>query len=54
MKGIQEGEGSSQPPAWWLIAVVPGTVIVVAGLTFIPARIGARRPVAGILQSETA
>ena len=34
--------------------MVLGTVIVVAGLAFIPARIGARRPVAGILQSETA
>jgi putative ABC transport system permease protein len=49
-----QGGTTSQPPAWWLIAVVLGTVIVVAGLAFIPARIGARRPVAGILQSETA
>ena len=42
------------PPAWWLLAVVLGTTVVVAGLTAIPARIGARRPVAEILQSETA
>jgi putative ABC transport system permease protein len=47
-----EGGSASQPPAWWLVAVVLGTVIAVAGLTSIPARIGARRPVAGILQSE--
>jgi ABC-type antimicrobial peptide transport system permease subunit len=47
------GQGSG-PPAPWLIAVVLGTLIVVAGLTAIPARIGARRPVAEILQSETA
>jgi putative ABC transport system permease protein len=47
----QEGN-VSQPPAWWLIAVVAGTVIAVAGLTALPARFGARRPVAEILQSE--
>jgi hypothetical protein len=34
--------------------MVLGTVLVVAVLTVIPARIGARRPVAGILQAETA
>jgi putative ABC transport system permease protein len=45
---------TSGPPAPWLIAVVLGTLIVMAGLTAIPARIGARRPVAEILQSETA
>jgi energy-coupling factor transporter ATP-binding protein EcfA2 len=44
---------ASQPPAWWLAAVVIGTVIVIAGLTAIPARFGARRPVAEILQGET-
>jgi ABC-type lipoprotein release transport system permease subunit len=42
------------PPLWWLVAVVLGTVVVVAGLTTIPARFGARRPVAPILQSELA
>jgi ABC-type glutathione transport system ATPase component len=42
------------PPLSWLIAAVLGTLLVVAGLTAIPARIGARRPVAEILQSETA
>ena len=49
-----QGGSASQPPAWWLIAVVLGTVIAVAGLTAIPARIGARRPVTEILHSETA
>ena len=44
---------ASQPPAWWLITVVIGTVIATAGLTAIPARFGARRPVAEILQGET-
>jgi putative ABC transport system permease protein len=42
------------PPAWALLGVILGTALVVAGLTTIPARIGARRPVAEILQSETA
>jgi ABC-type lipoprotein release transport system permease subunit len=40
------------PPTWQLAAVVLGTVLAVAGLVAIPARIGARRPVAQILQSE--
>ena len=42
------------PPAWWLIAAVLGTLLVVVGLTIIPARIGARRSPAEILQSEFA
>jgi putative ABC transport system permease protein len=45
---------TTMPPLWQLLAVVPGTVLVVAGLTAIPARISARRPVADILQSELA
>jgi putative ABC transport system permease protein len=49
-----QGGNASQPPAWWLIAAVLGTVIAVAGLTAIPARFGARRPVAETLQSGTA
>ena len=47
-------ETTTVPPLWQLLAVVPGTVLVVAGLTTIPARIGARRPVAEILQAELA
>jgi putative ABC transport system permease protein len=47
--------GETVPPAaLWLAAVVLGTLHAVAVLTSIPARIGARRPVAEILQSETA
>jgi putative ABC transport system permease protein len=42
------------PPASWLLATVLGTLVAVAGLTTIPARIGARRSVAEILHSETA
>jgi putative ABC transport system permease protein len=42
------------PPALWLVAAVPGTVLVVAALTSVPARIGLRRPVAEMLQTESA
>jgi ABC-type lipoprotein release transport system permease subunit len=48
------GDGVTGPPTWQLLAVVPGTVLVVAILTAIPARVGARRPAAEILQSELA
>jgi putative ABC transport system permease protein len=47
------GDGVSTP-LWQLLAVVPVTVLLVAGLTAIPARISARRPVAEILQAEHA
>jgi putative ABC transport system permease protein len=42
------------PPVPWLVAAVPGTVLVVAALTSVPARIGLRRPVAEMLQTEAA
>lgn len=45
-------KGGPLPPASWLLAAVLGTLLVVAALTTIPARIGTRRPVAEILQSE--
>jgi putative ABC transport system permease protein len=37
------------PPAWWLAAAVLGTMIGVSVLTAIPARIGARQPIAPLL-----
>jgi putative ABC transport system permease protein len=40
------------PPALWLVGAVLGTVLVVAALTSVPARIGLRRPVAELLQTE--
>jgi len=42
------------PPAWWLAAAVLATLAAVAGLAAGPARVGARRPTAEILQAETA
>jgi putative ABC transport system permease protein len=47
-------DSTTLPPLWQLLAVVPGTVLVVAALTAIPARIGARRPAAEVLRSELA
>jgi len=49
-----QGGTSTQPSASLLIGAVLGTLIVVAGLTSIPARISARAPVSEILQSEAA
>jgi ABC-type lipoprotein release transport system permease subunit len=48
------GDETASPPLWQLLAVVPVTVLVVAALTAIPARAGARRPAAEILQAELA
>jgi len=39
------------PPPWQLLAVILGTVLVIAALTAIPARIGARHPVAETLRN---
>lgn len=50
----KNGGGTSVPPVLWLLAVVLGTELVIGALTMIPARIGARRPIAEILQSEAA
>jgi ABC-type antimicrobial peptide transport system permease subunit len=50
----RNGSPTNLPPAWQLIAVVPVTLLAVAALTAIPARIGGRRPPAEILQSELA
>jgi putative ABC transport system permease protein len=45
---------TANPPLWQLLAVVPVTVLVVAALTTIPARLVARRPPAETLQAELA
>jgi putative ABC transport system permease protein len=42
------------PPVAWLAGAVLASLLAVAGLTAIPARIGARRPAGEILQSEAA
>ena len=47
------GGSISQPPAWWLIAAVLGTLITVAGLTTISARLSTRPPIARTLQTTS-
>lgn len=42
----------ASPPLWWLLAVIPGTLIVIAALTALPARLGATRSVAEVLRSD--
>jgi putative ABC transport system permease protein len=48
------GTGLPVPPAWWLALMVAGLLAALAALTAIPARAGARRPPAEILQGEMA
>ena len=40
------------PPVWALLAVVPATLLGVALATAIPARVGARQPVAEVLRTD--
>ena len=53
--GARSGGGTTTlPSALWLVAMVVMTLLVIGVLTAIPTRIGARRPVAEVLQAETA
>ena len=47
-------KNGSLPPVSWLVATVLGTLLVMAALTVIPARLGARQPAAEVLQAEAA
>ncbi|GAA4259291.1 FtsX-like permease family protein [Dactylosporangium darangshiense] len=40
------------PPLWQLLAVLLGTLLVVIGLTAVPSRLAARRPVAVMLEAD--
>ncbi|HUA41614.1 MAG TPA: FtsX-like permease family protein [Streptosporangiaceae bacterium] len=46
---VQNGGPQASPSGWWLLVMVTGTLLAVAGLTAIPARIGARQPIAAVL-----
>src|SRR6266536_1808738 len=48
------GGATTIPSALWLVVMVVVTLLAVAVLTAIPVRIGARRPVAEVLQAEAA
>jgi len=54
VESVSHGGTTTVPPAWWLAAMVAGTLTALAMLTVIPARASSRRPVAEILQSESA
>ncbi|MEU4537731.1 FtsX-like permease family protein [Streptosporangium sp. NPDC023825] len=45
-----DGHRAALPSPWQLLALVPATVLVVAALTAVPARLGGRRPVTENLQ----
>lgn len=45
-------EATAHLPILWPLAAIPITLIAVAALTAIPARIGAHRPIAEVLRSE--
>ena len=47
-----QGGSVSQPPAWWLVAAVISTMIVVTGLTSVPARLSTRPSIATSLQAN--
>jgi ABC-type lipoprotein release transport system permease subunit len=49
-----DSDRATLPSLWQLLAVVAGTVIVVAALTAVPARLAGRRPVTETLQAELA
>jgi putative ABC transport system permease protein len=51
---LSHGDTTTVPATWSLVAVFLGTLLALAGLSAIPARIAARRPVAEILQAERA
>jgi putative ABC transport system permease protein len=51
---VSNGDGMTIPPTSWITAATLGTLLALAALTAIPARLGARRPISGILQSEAA
>lgn len=46
--------GGALPPPLWLVATVIGTLVVMAALTLVPARIGSMQSIVEALQSEAA
>jgi putative ABC transport system permease protein len=48
------GDETASPPLWQVLAVIPATVVIVAMLTAVPARLAGRRPAVETLQAEFA
>jgi putative ABC transport system permease protein len=53
LRSVDHNGTLSTPPALQLILIVLANVLALAGLASVPARVGARRPIAPILQSDT-
>lgn len=51
---VGHGTRQTTPPTLWLAGAVAGTLLALVALTLIPARLNARRNIAGILQAELA
>lgn len=51
---VKHGSTMTYPPAWWLVAVVVATPLVVGALTILPSRAASRVTVARALRSEAA
>lgn len=51
---VKHGSTMNYPPAWWLVAVVVATPLVVGALTILPSRAASRASVARTLRSEAA
>ena len=49
---VSGGGGLAVPPVSWLAAAALGTLLALAVLTAIPARLGARQPISALLQAE--
>ena len=49
---VSPGGSVTIPPASWITAAVLGTMLAVAALTALPARLGTRQPVSRLLQAE--
>ena len=49
-----DSDRATLPSLWQLLALVLATVLVVAALIAVPARLGGRRPVTETLQAELA
>jgi ABC-type lipoprotein release transport system permease subunit len=53
--GARNGRGpTTLPSALWLVAMVVLTLLVIVVISAVPTRVGARRPVAEVLQAEAA
>ncbi|MER6126796.1 FtsX-like permease family protein [Streptomyces sp. NPDC001795] len=51
---VRHGGSVTLPNPLWLAAVLLGTVVLIPALTIFPARVGARRSLAEVLQAEAA